>query len=119
MTQQFHEGQNVEVEGFFDIPNRGAGWQWRKAKIIRFDTVRVTNEQPRDCWEVQFPDNSRGVFDAAHIRALMVAQHPRPMLREAIERLHVAKRNPQLEQRDLGKTEVEMCEQILNMERRT
>ena len=50
---QFHEGQDVEVWCFPD-------GEWEKAKIV-METLPKT-------YQVQFPDGSRRVFDAEHIR---------------------------------------------------
>jgi len=55
MTQQFHEGQDVEVWCFPD-------GEWEKAKIV-METLPKT-------YQVQFLDGTRAVFDAGHIRAV-------------------------------------------------
>jgi len=59
---QFNEGQEVEVLTDPAFP-RGT-FAWRKAKI-----VAPTMHTHRELYTVQFPDNSRAVFDAAHIRS--------------------------------------------------
>ena len=56
MTQQFHEGQEVEVWGANMYP-------WRKAKIVG------STGQSHTEWMVEFPDGTRAVFDEEHIRA--------------------------------------------------
>jgi hypothetical protein len=61
MTQvQYDEGQDVEVQ-YDDGEGGPRDIIWRKATIC--DPLPVGNE-----WVVQFTDNSRGVFDAEHIR---------------------------------------------------
>lgn len=58
---RFHEGQDVEVY----TPGRYASsdvTEWRKAKI-----VIPPGKLPG---LVQFPDRTRGVFDAEHIRVV-------------------------------------------------
>ena len=61
---QFHEGQDVEVlacltDSKFERPG------WRKAKIVRGPALTAG-----EFYEVQFPDGTRRVEDAAHIRAI-------------------------------------------------
>ena len=59
MTQQFHEGQEVEVQ--YDDGEWGSPRDtiWRKATILDCEV---------DYYRVQFPDGTRATFDAAHIR---------------------------------------------------
>ena len=74
---QFHEGQDVEVYYPFSRSNE-ASWPWCKAKIVRRDTITYCDcQQYNDGYEVQFPDGSRAVFDAAHIRPEATAMTPR------------------------------------------
>jgi hypothetical protein len=58
---QFHEGQEVEI--YWEFKRRAE--RWHKAKIV---------EPPRSAYstqcQVEFPDGTRGVFDADHIRAV-------------------------------------------------
>jgi hypothetical protein len=61
--QQFHEGRDVEVA--YDMTSLQER-HWRKAKIVR---PWPSYSGLRQFYLVQFPDGSRGVFDAAHIRA--------------------------------------------------
>ena len=63
MTAQFHEGQEVEVWGANMYP-------WRKAKIVAAEIHRGALGVPTGAYIVQFPDGTRGVFDAEHIRAV-------------------------------------------------
>jgi hypothetical protein len=57
---QFHEGQEVEVNGEdVDMP------RWEKAKIVRGPALTAG-----EFYEVQFPDGTRAVFDAEHIKAV-------------------------------------------------
>jgi hypothetical protein len=71
MTQQFHDGQEVECATQF-TPDHCFGpelgtWEWRKAKIVKLQNFDI-----RYPWEdqylVQFPDGTRAVFDVEHIR---------------------------------------------------
>jgi hypothetical protein len=64
MTQQFHEGQEVEVA---DKPLSIAPvCRWRKAEIVG---IRQENrEHPPVYYTVQFADGTRAIFDAKHIR---------------------------------------------------
>ena len=59
MTQQFHEGQEVEVQ--YDDGEWGSPRDiiWRKAKILECEV---------DYYLVQFHDGTRYTFDEAHIR---------------------------------------------------
>jgi hypothetical protein len=61
---QFHEGQEVEVL-YRDQTDYSALYNWRKAKI-------VSGNAHGAMIEVQFPDGTRGVFDAEHIKAFDV-----------------------------------------------
>ena len=68
---QFHEGQEVEV-GVLVPPGAHHAFfmEWRKAKIVGRDTVNYCAcDVCNSGWLVQFPDNTRDVFDAEHIRA--------------------------------------------------
>lgn len=68
MIQQFHAGQDVEVT---DSRYPLSTFSWRKAKIA--GQVSVTYCGCDICnsgYEVQFPNGTRAVFDAAHIRAV-------------------------------------------------
>ena len=58
---QFHKGQEVEVTKGFD----GNPLGWRKAKIIK------RGEPYSKTWMVEFPDGTRAMFDAEHIRAVV------------------------------------------------
>jgi hypothetical protein len=70
MTQQFHEGQEVEVLMSRDHPIARPGLiMWHKAKIECLAGVECTAAKT-PCYCVQFPDGMRGVFDAGHIRAI-------------------------------------------------
>ena len=62
---QFHEGRDVEVHYPFSRSNE-ATWPWCKAKIV----FAKSNSD----YVVQFPDGTRGVFDAAHIRPATYAR---------------------------------------------
>jgi hypothetical protein len=73
MTAQFHEGQEVEVHGIYFKPGQTSREiAWRKAKIARMapDGGAIFNP----VYEVQFPDGSRSLFDAFHIRPLASAE---------------------------------------------
>jgi len=78
---QFHEGQEVEVATLvagYALKQDEAG-RWRKAKIVaRLVNDRTTNLQR---YEVQFPNGSRAIFDAEHIRAI---QQDRPFWEEVL-----------------------------------
>jgi hypothetical protein len=63
---QFHEGQEVEVE-ICDVSASPNGGTWAHAKIVFNTSPSGTFDQGRR-YCVQFPDNSRAVFDAEHIR---------------------------------------------------
>jgi hypothetical protein len=63
MTQQFHEGQEVEVAH--------TPWGWRstrKAKIVCL--AYLGSENTPTGYKVEFPDGTWDVFDAEHIRAI-------------------------------------------------
>jgi hypothetical protein len=61
---QFHEGQEVEVATHSpELMKTG----WRKAKIVY--KTKLMHED-RAGYAVQFPDGTRGVFSAEHIRAV-------------------------------------------------
>ena len=61
-TQLFHEGQEVEVRINGTLfAQAGKNFWWRKAKIV------FPGGSP---YWVQFPDGSRALFDAEHIRAV-------------------------------------------------
>jgi hypothetical protein len=60
MTQQFHEGQDVEVRHQWWIDGR-----WDKAKIVRGPALCGG-----EFYEVQFPWGHRAVFGEAHIRVV-------------------------------------------------
>jgi hypothetical protein len=64
---QFHEGQEVEVLTDPAFP-RGT-YAWCKAKIVAL--TPYGNDGTTGHWHVQFPDGSRGAFDADHIRAVV------------------------------------------------
>ncbi len=69
MTAQFHEGQEVEVRALDADGTVGRAFSllgWRKAKIV-YKTKVLHEDLP--AYAVQFPDGTRAVFDAAHIRA--------------------------------------------------
>ncbi len=59
---QYREGQEVEVR----VQTSPLGYQidWRKAKIVGFRTWSTWID-----YHVEFPDGTRGVFSAEHIRA--------------------------------------------------
>ncbi len=58
----FVEGQEVEVlVSKYPEPPSSTNSDWCKAKIIRYYL--------NNTFEVQFPDGTRAVFDADHIRA--------------------------------------------------
>jgi hypothetical protein len=70
MTQQFHEGQEVEVlklEPEEGHPGVMRGW-WRDAKIVH--PQPGTPILDPGYYVVQFRDGTRAVFDAVHIRAI-------------------------------------------------
>jgi hypothetical protein len=56
----FQEGQEVEVWCFPD-------GEWEKAKIVRLPHAPHALDDGRK-YTVQFPDGTRAVFDAEHIR---------------------------------------------------
>ena len=66
MTQQFHEGQDVEVWAM-TLQTR------RKAKIVALPHAPNALDDGRK-YTVQFPDGSRGVFAAERIRAVEPAE---------------------------------------------
>lgn len=61
---QFHEGQEVEV--LLVAKDIGDNAHWIKAKIV----WKVTSCAPGNpkCYEVEFPDGARAVFDEERIR---------------------------------------------------
>ena len=61
----FYEGQKVEVLASRSQLPRGTAEYWRKAKIIGSTGASHTD------WMVEFPDGTRAVSDAEHIRALV------------------------------------------------
>ena len=66
---QFHEGQEVEITESWG-PNPV---YWRRAKIIGLAADQ--SKYSRGLWYVgAFPDDSRGVFDADHIRRTLYDQ---------------------------------------------
>lgn len=74
---QFHEGQEVEVQievalgDAYDAPmSTATEMRWRKAKIVEWAGADQAIYNPPERWIVQFPDGSRAVFDAEHIRAV-------------------------------------------------
>ena len=73
---QFHAGQDVEVrtaqrEASPAAPYGGIS-NWCKAKIVN-ELCPATDWPTNDVrYQVQFPDGTRAVFDAAHIRAVFV-----------------------------------------------
>ena len=58
----FHEGQEVEVAADFRRNDGKAPCNWRKAKIA------APPWPAKWRYRVQFPDGTRAVFDADHIR---------------------------------------------------
>jgi hypothetical protein len=69
---QFVEGQEVEVKAYkwsplYQNSGRDVLTTWRKAKIM---TISPPGLEPVSA-SVIFPDGSRGVFEAAHIRAVV------------------------------------------------
>ena len=68
---QFHEGQDVEVAISVPVicnqndPPVYHELEWRKAKVI-------VVPGDRNQFLVRFPDGSRAVFDAEHIRAIEI-----------------------------------------------
>jgi hypothetical protein len=64
----FHEGQEVEVHVYHprtsDRPSAPT-YTLRKAKIVSLPHTSYSTQH-----QVQFPDGTRAVFDAAHIRAI-------------------------------------------------
>lgn len=63
----FKEGQNVEVLTLaHQFALKSEPLAWRKAKIV--PTRQGSPAQPPDFYGVQFPDGTRAVFDADHIR---------------------------------------------------
>jgi len=68
MQLQYHEGQEVEVRTA-PLPQFGHGYDsdWRKAKIVAWEPGYGSPI----AHQVQFPDGSRAVFDAEHIRAAL------------------------------------------------
>jgi hypothetical protein len=61
--KMFHEGQQAEVHCF--MPMSSGRGVWRKAKIVERGP-----EVMSDWYRVQFPDGTRAVFDAEHIRTV-------------------------------------------------
>jgi len=73
MQPQFHEGQEVEVAW---MRSREYGEEtpvWEPAKIVSI--MERINLWPGPAFEVQFPDGTRSVFSAEHIRD---PRRPRP-----------------------------------------
>jgi len=71
---QFHEGQDVEVETCshdLEIAYPAAGCRWRKAKVVNDDCI--ARKDGLHCYLVQFPDGTRAIFDAEHVRHLSMA----------------------------------------------
>ena len=65
MTQQFHEGQKVEI-----TRTKIGVKTWHKATITHLAAASCTggyHDMPAR-YAVQFPDGTRAVFDAEHIR---------------------------------------------------
>jgi hypothetical protein len=68
MTQQFHEGQEVEVlERVRQYASTGYN-QWRKAKILKRDHMTEADRANETLFPVRFRDGTRGVFDVGDIR---------------------------------------------------
>ena len=59
---QFHEGQEVEVRGVYRDP------YWRSGKIVSHEAYLHGAHEP-DRYFIEFPDGTRAVLDAHHIRA--------------------------------------------------
>ena len=62
---QFQAGQDVEVRKIADGMNE-MHWSWRKAKVVNDDCI--ARKDGLHCYLVQFPDGTRAIFDAEHIR---------------------------------------------------
>jgi hypothetical protein len=62
---QFHEGQEVEVR----TAQREASPAAPYGGIRNWCSAKIVHKTPSGLYHVQFPDNSRAVFDAEHIRA--------------------------------------------------
>lgn len=63
---QFHEGQDVEVWG--TLGEWDSCHTWLKAKIVR----SLECEECGTLWKVEFPDGTRGIFDAGQIREVQL-----------------------------------------------
>lgn len=64
MTAQFHKGQEVEVYYPFSRLNIST-WPWVPGRIL-YQADGIVDFG----WHVSFPDGTRAVFDAEHIRAI-------------------------------------------------
>jgi hypothetical protein len=65
---QFHKDQEIEVRRIIQEPYAGfkERRRWTRAKIVRRTWIGAT----RDCdrYDTEFPDGTRAVFDAEHVR---------------------------------------------------
>jgi hypothetical protein len=67
MTKQFHEGQDVEVLCLSLNPKYD---KWRKAKIVSPRNGHTSQDYSGYVVQFPFPDGSRAVIDAEHIRTV-------------------------------------------------
>jgi hypothetical protein len=65
-SKKFHEGRDVEV-----LVRKSHGKVWRKAKILAPICIMRGPNNPATQWQVAFPDGTRAIFDAGHIRAFI------------------------------------------------
>lgn len=71
MAEQFHAGQEVEVYIVTQAPRPiyRPSYEWSKSKIIGWSEHASAGSIPNG-YEVRFPDGTRAVFGAQHIRAI-------------------------------------------------
>lgn len=72
---EYHEGQEVEVQIHNALPKRPDPYldEWRKGKIVEIGGTALGWPEKQLTvlhFTVQFPDGTRAVFDAAHIRVV-------------------------------------------------
>ena len=62
---KFHEGQDVEVQRHRMVGTALIQEEWCRAKIVSLPHTSYSTQH-----QAQFPDGTRAVFDAGHIRAV-------------------------------------------------
>lgn len=73
-AHKFHDGQEVEVAEIF-VAGQARMLNWRKAKIVASDILDTSKAGYRYTgFLIQFPDGTRAVFDAEHIRPTSIYQ---------------------------------------------